>query len=158
MLLLHRRHQTASREIDPQQLRFALKFQQLTGPVMAKGVEDTTFYVYNRFVSSNEVGGDTKSFGIALEQWHASNEERLAVSPDSMLTTSTHDTKRSEDVRNRLNVLSEIPNAWAGAVRRWQRANAKVKRTLGRWARRAGCERGVPALPDDRGRVAVANR
>jgi (1->4)-alpha-D-glucan 1-alpha-D-glucosylmutase len=130
MLLLHRRHKTPSRDIDPQQLRFALKFQQLTGPVMAKGVEDTTFYVYNRFVSSNEVGGDTKSFGITLEQWHASNEERLAMSPDSMLTTSTHDTKRSEDVRNRLNVLSEIPNAWAGAVRRWQRVNAKVKRTL----------------------------
>ena len=130
MLLLHRRDQPAGREIDPQQLRFALKFQQLTGPVMAKGVEDTTFYVYNRFVSSNEVGGDTKSFGIALEQWHASNEERLAVTPDSMLTTSTHDTKRSEDVRNRLNVLSEIPNAWSGAVRRWQRASAKAKRTL----------------------------
>jgi (1->4)-alpha-D-glucan 1-alpha-D-glucosylmutase len=130
MLLLRRRHKTTSREIDPQQLRFALKFQQLTGPVMAKGVEDTTFYVYNRFVSSNEVGGDTKSFGITLEQWHASNEERLASSPDSMLTTSTHDTKRSEDVRSRLNVLSEIPNAWAGAVRRWQRANAKAKRTL----------------------------
>jgi (1->4)-alpha-D-glucan 1-alpha-D-glucosylmutase len=131
MLLLRRRHQTTSREIDPQHLRFALKFQQLTGPVMAKGVEDTTFYVYNRFVSSNEVGGDTKSFGIPLGLWHASNQERLDVSPDSMLTTSTHDTKRSEDVRNRLNVLSEIPNAWAGAVRRWQRANAKAKRTLG---------------------------
>ncbi|HEY8311722.1 MAG TPA: hypothetical protein VIG47_14255, partial [Gemmatimonadaceae bacterium] len=130
MLLLRRRHKTPSRDIDPQQLRFALKFQQLTGPVMAKGVEDTTFYVYNRFISSNEVGGDTKSFGITLEQWHASNEERLAMSPDSMLTTSTHDTKRSEDVRNRLNVLSEIPNAWAGAVRRWQRVNAKAKRTL----------------------------
>ena len=130
MLLLRRRHKTASREIDPQQLRFALKFQQLTGPVMAKGVEDTTFYVYNRFVSSNEVGGDTKSFGITLEQWHASNEERLASSPDSMLTTSTHDTKRSEDVRSRLNVLSEIPNAWGAAVRRWQRATAKAKRTL----------------------------
>jgi (1->4)-alpha-D-glucan 1-alpha-D-glucosylmutase len=130
MLLLRRRHKTPSRDIDPQQLRFALKFQQLTGPVMAKGVEDTTFYVYNRFISSNEVGGDTKSFGITLEQWHASNEERLTMSPDSMLTTSTHDTKRSEDVRNRLNVLSEIPNAWAGAVRRWQRVNAKAKRTL----------------------------
>jgi (1->4)-alpha-D-glucan 1-alpha-D-glucosylmutase len=130
MLLLRRRDKTPGREIDPQQLRFALKFQQLTGPVMAKGVEDTTFYVYNRFVSSNEVGGDTKSFGITLEEWHASNEERLANSPDSMLTTSTHDTKRSEDVRSRLNVLSEIPNGWAGAVRRWQRSNAKEKRTL----------------------------
>jgi (1->4)-alpha-D-glucan 1-alpha-D-glucosylmutase len=131
MLLLRRRHETPGREIDPQQLRFALKFQQLTGPVMAKGVEDTTFYVYNRFVSSNEVGGDTKSFGIALDLWHASNQERLEVAPDSMLTTSTHDTKRSEDVRNRLNVLSEIPSTWAGTVRRWQRTNATVKRTLG---------------------------
>lgn len=131
ILLLHQRQKAAGTEIDPQQLRFALKFQQLTGPVMAKGVEDTTFYVYNRFLSSNEVGGDTKSFGITLEQWHASNEERLDVTPDSMLTTSTHDTKRSEDMRNRLNVLSEIPNAWAGTVRRWQRASAKAKRTLG---------------------------
>ncbi|HEY3990277.1 MAG TPA: malto-oligosyltrehalose synthase [Acidobacteriaceae bacterium] len=130
MLLLRPRQKAAKREPDPQQLRFALKFQQLTGPVMAKGVEDTTFYVYNRFLSSNEVGGDTRSFGITLEQWHASNQERLEVVPDSMLTTSTHDTKRSEDMRNRLNVLSEIPNAWAGAVRRWQRANAKAKRTL----------------------------
>jgi (1->4)-alpha-D-glucan 1-alpha-D-glucosylmutase len=130
MLLLHRRHQTSSREADPQQLRFALKFQQLTGPVMAKGVEDTTFYVYNRFLSSNEVGGDTKSFGIPLDLWHSSNQDRLEVSPDSMLTTSTHDTKRSEDMRNRLNVLSEIPGTWAGAVRRWQRMNTKAKRTL----------------------------
>ncbi|HEX6770487.1 MAG TPA: malto-oligosyltrehalose synthase [Acidobacteriaceae bacterium] len=130
MLLMRRRHSGSKGEIDPHRLRFALKFQQLTGPVMAKGVEDTTFYVYNRFISSNEVGGDTKSFGITLEQWHASNKERLEVTPDSMLTTSTHDTKRSEDVRNRLNVLSEIPGAWAGAARRWRRTNAKAKRTL----------------------------
>ncbi|HEX6495634.1 MAG TPA: malto-oligosyltrehalose synthase [Acidobacteriaceae bacterium] len=130
MLLLHPRNRSSSREPDPQQLQFALKFQQLTGPVMAKGVEDTTFYVHNRFVSSNEVGGDTKSFGISLDLWHSSNQERLDVTPDSMLTTSTHDTKRSEDVRNRLNVLSEIPGTWAGTVRRWQRLNAKAKRTL----------------------------
>ena len=134
MLLLRRANDAGSRartkDLDAQQLQFALKFQQLTGPVMAKGVEDTTFYVYNRFLSSNEVGGDTKSFGISLEQWHASNQERLEISPDSMLTTSTHDTKRSEDVRNRLNVLSEIPEVWAGTVRRWQRVNAKLKRTL----------------------------
>ncbi len=134
MLLLRRKVAVAqghhSGELDPRQLRFALKFQQLTGPVMAKGVEDTTFYVYNRFLSSNEVGGATKSFGITLEQWHASNLERLQHSPDSMLTTSTHDTKRSEDVRNRLNVLSEIPGIWSTAVRRWQRINAKSRRTL----------------------------
>ena len=134
MLLL--RHKVAASErariaeLDPEQLRFALKFQQLTGPVMAKGVEDTTFYVYNRFLSSNEVGGATKSFGITLDQWHASNQERLQQSPDSMLTTSTHDTKRSEDVRNRLNVLSELPRTWSDAVQRWQRVNAGRKRAL----------------------------
>jgi (1->4)-alpha-D-glucan 1-alpha-D-glucosylmutase len=97
---------------------------------MAKGVEDTAFYVYNRFISSNEVGGSAKSFGIDLDLWHDSNRERLEHSPDSMLTTSTHDTKRSEDVRNRLNVLSEMPSVWAKAVRRWQRANANFKRRL----------------------------
>ncbi len=97
---------------------------------MAKGVEDTAFYVYTRFLSSNEVGGSAKSFGISLDALHQSNQGRLKHSPDSMLTTSTHDTKRSEDVRNRLNVLSEIPQPWAAGVRRWQRMNAKFKRTL----------------------------
>ena len=115
---------------DADILYFALKFQQLTGPVMAKGVEDTTFYVYTRFLSSNEVGGSARSFGISLETLHQSNEERLNHSPDSMLTTSTHDTKRSEDVRNRLNVLSELPQLWAASLRRWQRMNARFKRTL----------------------------
>jgi (1->4)-alpha-D-glucan 1-alpha-D-glucosylmutase len=115
---------------DPEILYFALKFQQLTGPVMAKGVEDTTFYVYTRFLSSNEVGGAAKSFGISLETLHQSNQERLNHSPDSMLTTGTHDTKRSEDVRNRLNVLSELPQMWSACVRRWQRMNRKFKTTL----------------------------
>jgi (1->4)-alpha-D-glucan 1-alpha-D-glucosylmutase len=121
---------SAKQKPDPDMLYFALKFQQLTGPIMAKGVEDTTFYVYTRFVSSNEVGGSAKSFGISLETLHQSNQERLNHSPDSMLTTSTHDTKRSEDVRNRLNVLSELPQAWSASVRRWQRMNQRFKRTL----------------------------
>jgi (1->4)-alpha-D-glucan 1-alpha-D-glucosylmutase len=98
--------------------------------VMAKGVEDTTFYVYSRFLSANEVGGSAKVFGISPETFHSSNRERLENSPDSMLTTSTHDTKRSEDVRARLNVLSEIPVQWASMTRRWQRMNARHKRTL----------------------------
>jgi (1->4)-alpha-D-glucan 1-alpha-D-glucosylmutase len=115
---------------NAEMLYFALKFQQLTGPVMAKGVEDTAFYSYTRFLSSNEVGGSMKSFGISLETLHQSNQERLNHSPDSMLGTSTHDTKRSEDVRNRLNVLSEIPKVWSAAVRGWQRMNSKFKRTL----------------------------
>jgi (1->4)-alpha-D-glucan 1-alpha-D-glucosylmutase len=126
-LLLHGR---SGEDIDPHELYFALKFQQLTGPVMAKGVEDTAFYVYNRFLSSNEVGSSMQSFGISTETFHASNQERLENSPDSMLGTSTHDTKRSEDVRNRLNVLSEMPQQWASFVRRWQRINAKYKRKL----------------------------
>jgi (1->4)-alpha-D-glucan 1-alpha-D-glucosylmutase len=117
-------------DIDQRELYFALKFQQLTGPVMAKGVEDTAFYVYNRFISSNEVGSSMKSFGISVETLHASNEERLLNSPDAMLGTSTHDTKRSEDVRNRLNVLSELDIRWPGLVRRWFRMNAKLRQTL----------------------------
>jgi len=114
----------------PARLYFALKFQQLTGPVMAKGVEDTAFYVYTRFLSSNEVGSSIKAFGISTDLFHASNQDRLQVSPDSMLTTSTHDTKRSEDVRNRLNVLSEMPTQWSSIVRRWIRLNERHKQKL----------------------------
>lgn len=115
---------------DPRVLYFALKFQQLTGPVTAKGVEDTTFYVYNRFISSNEVGGAAKSFGISLETFHQNNQDRLKYSPGTMNATSTHDTKRSEDVRNRLNVLSEMPREWSSIVYRWRLMNAKYRRTL----------------------------
>jgi (1->4)-alpha-D-glucan 1-alpha-D-glucosylmutase len=129
-LLLHSNPPLAGKKPDPQMLYFALKFQQLTGPVMAKGVEDTAFYVYTRFLSSNEVGGSAKSFGISLDTLHRSNEERLKHSPDTMLTTSTHDTKRSEDVRNRLNVLSELPQLWASSVHRWQRMNARFKQKM----------------------------
>ena len=120
----------ATPEARAEQLRFALKFQQLTGPVMAKGVEDTTFYVYNRFISANEVGGSAESFGISLDLLHKSNQERLKLSPGTMLTTSTHDTKRSEDVRNRLNVLSEMPDLWSSYVSKWQQQNRQYKRTL----------------------------
>jgi len=126
-LLLHER---SGEEIDQHDLYFALKFQQLTGPVMAKGVEDTAFYVYNRFVSSNEVGSSIKTFGISSDLFHEANIERLKHSPDAMLATSTHDTKRSEDVRNRLNVLSEMKYEWPSYVNRWKRMNARFKRTL----------------------------
>ena len=129
-LLLQNTSPAAKQKPDPQILYFALKFQQLTGPIMAKGVEDTAFYVYTRFLSSNEVGGSAKSFGISLEALHQSNQERLKHSPDTMLTTSTHDTKRSEDVRNRLNVLSEVPQLWSAAVHRWQRMNSKFKQKM----------------------------
>ena len=111
-------------------LYFALKFQQLTGPVMAKGLEDTVFYVYNRFISVNEVGGSPKHFGISLGEFHAGNVKRAERWPTSMLATSTHDTKRSEDVRARLNVLSEIPKLWSAFVMRGRRLNRGKKITI----------------------------
>jgi len=111
-------------------LYFALKFQQLTGPIMAKGLEDTACYVYNRFVSVNEVGGTPKAFGALPDEFHRANLQRLEHSPYSMVTTSTHDTKRSEDVRARLNVLSEMPKQWSQVVTRWRRMNHSAKRAL----------------------------
>ena len=115
---------------DEAQLYFALKFQQLTGPVMAKGVEDTSFYVYFRFLSSNEVGSAMDAFGLKPEVLHKANAERQKHTPHALLTTSTHDTKRSEDVRNRLNVLSEMPDAWAAQIARWAESSAAFKTTL----------------------------
>ncbi len=129
MLLLEGRGK-GNAERDAAQLYFALKFQQLTGPVMAKGVEDTSFYVYFRFISSNEVGSAMDAFGLKPETLHKANSERQQHTPHALLTTSTHDTKRSEDVRNRLNVLSEMPDAWAGQVTAWADANAGLKTTL----------------------------
>jgi (1->4)-alpha-D-glucan 1-alpha-D-glucosylmutase len=108
-------------------LDFVMRFQQITGPVMAKGVEDTAFYVYNRLVSLNEVGGNPERFGVTVEAFHGQNIERWKSRPLAMLSSSTHDTKRGEDVRARINVLSEIPNLWRGRVQRWSRLNRKVK-------------------------------
>ncbi|HYE24418.1 MAG TPA: malto-oligosyltrehalose synthase [Clostridia bacterium] len=112
------------------QLYFTLKFQQLTGPVMAKGLEDTVCYVYNRFVAVNEVGGSPHEFGIGMEGFHHAMARRAADWPYAMLATSTHDTKRSEDVRMRLAVLSEMPRLWAANVMRWRRINKQRKRTI----------------------------
>jgi (1->4)-alpha-D-glucan 1-alpha-D-glucosylmutase len=108
-------------------LDFVMRFQQITGPVMAKGVEDAAFYVYNRFVSLNEVGGNPERFGVSLEAFHGQNIERWKSRPLAMLATSTHDTKRGEDVRARINVLSEIPELWKRSVLRWSRFNRKIK-------------------------------
>jgi len=102
---------------------FAMKFQQFTSPVMAKGLEDTAFYRYNRLVSVNDVGADLHSFGITTDDFHAANRERIQNWPHSMLATSTHDSKRSEDVRARIDVLSEIPALWRMRVRDWRRFN-----------------------------------
>ncbi|HJR45893.1 MAG TPA: malto-oligosyltrehalose synthase [Actinomycetota bacterium] len=105
----------------------ALRFQQTTGPVMAKGVEDTVFYVYNRFAGLNEVGGDPGTFGLSVADFHEEMARAQRDWPGSMLATSTHDTKRSEDVRARLALLSEIPRQWADATRRWAETNAHHK-------------------------------
>jgi len=109
---------------------FALRFQQFTGPVMAKGLEDTAFYRYNRLVSLNEVGGDLQRFGITTAEFHAANQERLHSWPHTMLATSTHDSKRSEDVRTRIDVLSEIPGRWRLRIRDWRRFNRKHKSSV----------------------------
>src|SRR4029453_264738 len=98
--------------------RFAGTFQQVTAPVMAKGVEDTAFYVYNRLVSLNEVGGQPGRFGMPPERLHAF----LADRPSGLSPLSTHDTKRGEDVRARLNVLSELPQEWGERLERWGRS------------------------------------
>ena len=106
---------------------FVMRFQQFTSPVMAKGVEDTVFYFYNRLASLNEVGGDPGRFGTSPEEFHAFCEANQRLHPATMLATSTHDTKRSEDVRARIDVLSEIPSRWERAVNSWAKANAKYK-------------------------------
>jgi (1->4)-alpha-D-glucan 1-alpha-D-glucosylmutase len=105
------------------QTELALGFQQFTGPVMAKALEDTAFYRYNRFIALNEVGGDPGRFGVEVEEFHKACMESQRRWPLGLLATSTHDTKRSEDVRARLVVLSEIPDRWSQAVRRWSEAN-----------------------------------
>ncbi|HKC71034.1 MAG TPA: malto-oligosyltrehalose synthase, partial [Terriglobales bacterium] len=111
-------------------LYFVLKFQQLSGPVMAKGLEDTACYVYNRLTSVNEVGGSPAEFGFPVEEFHRGNLERAEKWPHALLLTSSHDTKRSEDVRARLNVLSEMPRDWSAAVMRWRRMNQPAKITI----------------------------
>jgi (1->4)-alpha-D-glucan 1-alpha-D-glucosylmutase len=107
------------------QLRFVTKFQQTTSPVTAKGIEDTAFYIYNRLLSLNEVGGEPVQYGLSVEGFHKRMRERRASWPHGLLATSTHDTKRGEDVRARLNVLSEIPDRWRAAINRWAKFNKR---------------------------------
>jgi (1->4)-alpha-D-glucan 1-alpha-D-glucosylmutase len=104
---------------------FVMRFQQLTSPAMAKGQEDTAFYCFNRFVALNEVGGDPSIFGTSIAAFHQTMQNKAKQQPYSMLATSTHDTKRSEDVRMRLVLLSEIPEAWFKLVQKWLAHNEK---------------------------------
>jgi (1->4)-alpha-D-glucan 1-alpha-D-glucosylmutase len=112
----------ASYVTDPSHAAFAIRFQQTSGPAMAKGVEDTAFYRYTRLVSLNEVGGSPSHAGGTVEEFHAACLDRPVT---SMTTLSTHDTKRSEDVRARIALLSEVPSEWADAVRRWRPMTAR---------------------------------
>jgi len=109
---------------------FVMRFQQLTGPLMAKAVEDTLFYVYNRFLPLNEVGGEPDRFAVTVDRFHDFNLRRMKTFPHSLSTSSTHDTKRGEDVRARLAVLSEIPREWKEQVRAWKRLNASRKKKV----------------------------
>lgn len=104
---------------------FVLRFQQLTGPVSAKGLEDTAFYRHYPLASINDVGGEPERFGVSVEEFHRENRERLELWPHGMTTTATHDTKRGEDTRLRIDVLSEIPDAWEAAILRWSEMNRR---------------------------------
>jgi (1->4)-alpha-D-glucan 1-alpha-D-glucosylmutase len=110
--------------------QFVLKFQQTTGPVMAKGLEDTVFYIYNRLPALNEVGGEPQQFGLNVESFHQRNLDRQRDWPATLLATSTHDTKRSEDVRARVIAISEITELWRRSLQRWHTANHRWKRMV----------------------------
>jgi (1->4)-alpha-D-glucan 1-alpha-D-glucosylmutase len=129
-VLLARPPDGASERLAAEYRAFAMRFQQFTAPVAAKGVEDTSFYVFNRLASLTEVGSDPDSFGMAVSAFHGASADRAAKWPHTMLATSTHDAKRSEDVRARIDVISELPAAWRLAVRRWSRINRSKKRTV----------------------------
>src|SRR5512132_2789887 len=109
---------------------FVLKFQQATGPIMAKGLEDTVFYIYNRLAALNEVGGEPQQFGLSIAAFHERNIDRQHNWRASLLATSTHDTKRSEDVRARIAAISEIPELWRRSLQRWRVSNRRWKRTI----------------------------
>jgi (1->4)-alpha-D-glucan 1-alpha-D-glucosylmutase len=112
-----------------ERLRFAMKFQQYTGPLQAKGLEDTVFYRHNVLLSLNEVGGDPSRFGLSAAEFHEQNQFRRQEWPYEMIATGTHDTKLGEDVRARIDALSEIPDEWEREVSKWMRLN-KAARTI----------------------------
>jgi len=129
-ILYQKTEKFLSEEDSNQWLNFVMKFQQYSGPLMAKGIEDTLFYIYNRLLSLNEVGSSLDHFGIELGKFHSFFLRRAKKFPSSMNTLSTHDTKRGEDIRARLNVLSEIPREWDKAVRTWSNLNRKKKKKV----------------------------
>jgi malto-oligosyltrehalose synthase/4-alpha-glucanotransferase len=109
--------------------QFYQRCMQFTGPLMAKGVEDTLMYSYNKFIGHNDVGDTPESFGISVEKFHEVMQERQDHWPATLNTTSTHDTKRGADARARLNVLTDIPGEWATVIKKWQKLNKNLKRS-----------------------------
>ncbi len=128
--LLGLAHEGAPVALTRRVRRFAMKFQQFTAPVTAKGEEDTAYYLFNRLVSLNEVGSDPSMFGVTVRAFHGASADRALRWPHTLLATSTHDNKRSEDVRLRINVISEMPGAWRLLLRRWGKLNAPRRRKL----------------------------
>jgi (1->4)-alpha-D-glucan 1-alpha-D-glucosylmutase len=129
-ILLFRFPENLDAEAREAHEHFVLKFQQSTGPIMAKGLEDTAFYIYNRLAALNEVGGEPQHFGFSVDEFHQRNLERRRDWPATLLATSTHDTKRSEDVRARMAALSEVPQLWRSSLQRWRVINRRSKRIL----------------------------
>src|SRR5213596_3931299 len=129
-VLLFRFPENLDAEARAAHSHFVLKFQQATGPIMAKGLEDTVFYIYNRLAALNEVGGEPQQFGSSVETFHEWNLDRHRNWPASLLATSTHDTKRSEDVRARIVAISEVPELWRRSLQHWHTANRRWKRMI----------------------------
>ncbi|MEO6872029.1 MAG: malto-oligosyltrehalose synthase, partial [Chthoniobacterales bacterium] len=129
-ILLFRFPENLDEKQRAEHAHFVLKFQQVTGPIMAKGLEDTAFYIYNRLVALNEVGGEPERFGLSAEGFHQRNAERQTQWPATMLSTSTHDTKRSEDVRARMAAISEIAQTWRRSLGKWRTVNRRAKRRI----------------------------
>lgn len=126
-ILLFKHAKELDAEATLERDHFVMKFQQCTGPIMAKGLEDTAFYIYNRLVALNEVGGEPNHFGSSVEAFHKQCAYRQQHWPHSMVATSSHDTKRSEDVRARIAALSELPQEWKQGLVRWSRLNRQYK-------------------------------
>ena len=129
-LLLFRFPENLDEEQRAAHAEFVLKFQQFTGPITAKGLEDTVFYIYNRLAALNEVGGEPQLFGLSVETFHERNLRRQRDWPASLLATSTHDSKRSEDVRARMLAISEIPPLWGRSLQKWRTTNRRFKKQI----------------------------
>jgi len=129
-ILLFRFPENLDAQAREEHMHFVLKFQQFTGPIMAKGLEDTMFYIYNRLAALNEVGGEPQLFGLSVDSFHERNLNRHRNRPATLLATSTHDTKRSEDVRARMLAISEIPELWRRSLQKWRTVNRRWKKEI----------------------------